>query len=231
MANSPNLGLPYISDSQAQKHYTANEAFRILDAMVQLSVKGRTLVNPPGSPAEADRWIIPAGATGVWAGKTNQIAVYQDGAWAYFVPDEGWIAFCEDEGSVVFVAGAWTSYMVVTSNGAAMGMDIAEEEVIVSGATTDTSIVIPARSIVLAVSVRTNLAITGATSYNCGVVGNTSQFGGSLGIALGSSNIGVIGPTAFYSDTPVRLTANGSNFTAGRVRVAIQYLKFNAPTS
>jgi hypothetical protein len=28
---------------------------------------------------------------------------------------------------------------------------------------------------------------------------NTSQIGGSLGIALGSNNIGVIGPSAFYA--------------------------------
>ncbi|WP_328586278.1 hypothetical protein [Roseibium suaedae] len=31
----------------------------------------------------------------------------------------------------------------------------------------------------------------------------------------------MIGPTAFYSDTPVRVTANGGSFTGGTVRVAV----------
>ena len=87
-----------------------------------------------------------------------------------------------------------------------------------------------ARSIVLAVSTRTTVAVTGATSYDCGTAAVSNTFGGTLGIALNSTNIGVVGPTAYYADTPVRLTANGGAFTGGRVRVAIQYLFFTAPT-
>jgi hypothetical protein len=63
------------------------------------------------------------------------------------------------------------------------------------------------------------------------VAGNTSQFGGSLGITLGSNNIGVIGPTAFYANSAVRVTAAGGNFTAGRVRVVLYALAFTAPTA
>ncbi|MFD1903837.1 DUF2793 domain-containing protein [Paenibacillus rhizoplanae] len=32
-------------------------------------MKDQHLTAPPGSPVEADRYIIPSGATGVWAGK------------------------------------------------------------------------------------------------------------------------------------------------------------------
>ena len=71
----------------------------------------------------------------------------------------------------------------------------------------------------------------GASSFNCGISGDLSKFGGSLGIALGSTNIGVIGPTAFYSNTPVVLTAVGGNFTGGKVRVAAQFITFAAPTN
>jgi hypothetical protein len=91
--------------------------------------------------------------------------------------------------------------------------------------------VIADRMIVLAVASRTTQAITGATSYGVGVAGNTSQFGGSLGIALGSSNIGVIGPSAFYANTPIRVTAAGGNFTGGKVRVVLYALAFTAPTA
>ncbi|MBO9422911.1 hypothetical protein J7481_25625 [Labrenzia sp. R4_2] len=73
-------------------------------------------------------------------------------------------------------------------------------------------------------STRTTTAITGAASYDCGISGETSKFGGSLGIAEGSTNAGVIGPQAFYSDTNVRLTADGGSFTAGAVKVALHYL-------
>ena len=42
MDQTPNLKLPYIMPSQAQKHVTHNEALRFLDAVVHLSVKSRT---------------------------------------------------------------------------------------------------------------------------------------------------------------------------------------------
>ncbi len=231
MSATPNLGLPYIDQNQSQKHVTHNEALKLLDGMVQISVKGRTTTAPPASPSEGDRWIVPAGATGAWSGKTNNIALFKDGFWAFFVPAQGWIAFVENEGTVVFAAGQWNVDVVITTNGAAMGMTILEEEIVCSGATSATSIVIPARSIAFAVSTRTTQGITGATSYHCGIAGDQAKFGGSLGVALGSTNVGVIGPTAFYSDTQVVLTANGGAFTGGKVRVAIQIMTFAAPTA
>ena len=229
--STPHLGLPYIDQGQAQKEVTHNQALKFLDGLVQLSVKDRTTTTPPSSPAEGDRWIIPSGATGVWAGKANQIALWTDAAWTYFVPLPGFVCFIEAEGVVVYANSAWQSVSVLTANGASIGLNINEQEVVLSGATTDTTIVMPARSIVLAVSTRTTVAITGATSYDCGEAGGvTNKFGGTLGIALGSTNIGVVGPTAYYADTAVRLTANGGSFTGGRVRVAVQYLFFTAPT-
>jgi hypothetical protein len=62
---------------------------------------------------------------------------------------------------------------------------------------------------VLGVSTRTSVAIAGATSYSCGVAGEAGKFGGSLGVAKNASNVGVIGPTAYYADTPVVITAAG----------------------
>ena len=48
MTDTPNLTLPYIFASQAQKHVTHNEAIRTLDCLVQLSVESRALTSPPG---------------------------------------------------------------------------------------------------------------------------------------------------------------------------------------
>lgn len=228
---TPHIGLPYIVQGQAQKEVTHNQALNVLDGVVQLSAKNRTTTTPPGSPVEGDRWIVGTGATGAWAGKDGQIALWTDASWKFIPPLAGWVCFIEDEGLAVYAGGAWQTVSVLTANGASIGLNIAEQEVVLAGASVDTSIVIPARAIVLAVSTRTTIAITGATSYDCGTASELNKFGGSLGVGLGSTNIGVIGPTAYYSDTPVRLTANGGSFSGGRVRVAIQYFFFTAPTS
>jgi hypothetical protein len=110
-------------------------------------------------------------------------------------------------------------------------LGVAELLVALSGTTVTTGLQIPARAIVLAVSSRTIGAIGGAPSYGVGVAGNPTQFGGSLGIALGSTNIGVIGPTAFYSPTPLVVTPTSGSFTSGQVRLALHYLAFSGPSS
>ncbi len=111
--------------------------------------------------------------------------------------------------------------------------DRAGEELLsgLSGTSITSTIAIPNRAIVLGISTRTVTAITGAISYDCGISGETSKFGGSPGIATGSTNVGVIGPQAFYSATPIVLTAQGGNFTGGAVRTAIHYLLPVAPQS
>jgi len=117
-------------------------------------------------------------------------------------------------------------------SGAAIGAHVVEELLTgLTGASFTSTTTIPDRAIVLAVSTRTVAAITGATSYDCGIVGTPNKFGGALGIAAGSTNVGVIGPQAFYAATPIVLTTNGGNFTGGAVRVAIQYLLPRAPQS
>ena len=91
------LLLPYILASQAQKHVTHNEALRLLDAMVQLSVLDRTRTAPPASPADGDRHIVASGATGLWAGWDLNVAFWVDGVWMRLVPRPGWLAWIADE--------------------------------------------------------------------------------------------------------------------------------------
>ncbi len=68
MAETTNLRLPWLEANQAQKHVTVNESLRRLDGIVQLAVESRGLVVPPASPVDGARWIVPAGASGAWAG-------------------------------------------------------------------------------------------------------------------------------------------------------------------
>ena len=93
-----NLGLNYgwtLGESGWDSGMDAN--LKRLGAVVGLSVKDRDLATPPASPANGDRYLIPAAATGAWAGKTNQIAVRVANTWEYYVPKVGWLCYIEDE--------------------------------------------------------------------------------------------------------------------------------------
>ncbi|MCH8240072.1 MAG: DUF2793 domain-containing protein, partial [Proteobacteria bacterium] len=106
MSNSANLGLPFIEAAQAQKHVTHNEALKALDTVVQLAVLDRDFTAAPGSPANGDRYIVAAGATGSWSGKDGEIAAFQDGAWVFYAPREGWLAWVADEDKLVAWGGS-----------------------------------------------------------------------------------------------------------------------------
>jgi hypothetical protein len=80
----------------------------------QASVKDQNLLAPPASPVEGDRYIIPAGATGAWAGKTNQIVEYQSAAWVFYVPAVGWTAYVDDEQKIY----SWNGSAWVRTGGA-----------------------------------------------------------------------------------------------------------------
>jgi hypothetical protein len=239
---TPRLGLPYVVAAQAQKHIPINESLARLDGLVQLAVESRSVSAQPAGAVAGGVWILPAGSTGAaWTGQpAGTLMRFEAGAWEALLPVEGVLAWVKDENQVVaFDGAAWTplsatfrGLTAAASPGLAnTRLEILEQEVTLSGAATATTILIPNRAIVLAVSTRTAVAVTGATAYNCGVSGDASKFGGSLGVAKNSSNVGVVGPTAFYADTPVVLTAVGGNFVTGKVRVAIHLLRFDAPAA
>lgn len=104
--SSHTLGLPYIQPSQAQKHVTHNEAIRVLDALVQLSVADRDQTAPPGTPIAGDRHIVGPSASADWTGQDGSIAVFEDAAWAFYPPQEGWQAVVRSEGVVLIWDGS-----------------------------------------------------------------------------------------------------------------------------
>ncbi|GHE05465.1 ribonuclease III [Allgaiera indica] len=244
---TPHLMLPYLLAAQAQKHVTVNESLDRLDALVQLAVKANGTTTPPGGPAEGDRYIVGAAATGAWSGWDGGVAQFVGGAWVRLIPHLGWCAWVETEAAMVIWTGAGWQPLATALGLVSLGADTrlaegaqgsavnvaAVEDLLssLSGATATSGVTIPDRAILLGVSARTVTAITGATSYDCGISGEPSKFGGALGAAAGSTNVGVIGPQAFYAPTPVVLTANGGAFTGGAVRIALHYLRPAAPQS
>jgi len=109
VTDTPNLKMPNIENAQAQKHVTHNEALRVLDAVVQLSVIDRDLTAPPATPADGDRYLVGPSATGTWATHDGEIAAWQDNSWVFHAPREGWISWIADEGVALGYDGAvWT---------------------------------------------------------------------------------------------------------------------------
>jgi len=105
---TPVLALPMIRPAQAQKHIPHNEALRLLEVLVQAGVAGRSRTAPPEDPPEGARWLVPAGATGDWAGRAGQIAVFLQGAWVFLTPAEGWQIWVSDEALALrFQGGTW----------------------------------------------------------------------------------------------------------------------------
>jgi hypothetical protein len=124
-----------------------------------------------------------------------------------------------------------TPILAQAAHGGGTSAGCLEQLVTLSGATTNSSVLIPNGAIVLAVSNRVVTAITGATSYSCGVAGNATQFGSLLGASVGLTNLGLIGPAPFYADTAVLYTAAGGAFTGGQLRMTIHYLMPSIATS
>jgi len=116
MANTdPNLGITYgwtLGESGWGSAMDAN--LKRLGATVGLSVKDRDLTTPPASPADGDRYIVPAAATGAWAGKANQIAVRIDGVWEYHAPQTGWLCYIEDEAKLsAYKPAGWSAGIAI----------------------------------------------------------------------------------------------------------------------
>lgn len=97
MTVTPRLSLPLLAAGQAQKHVTHNDALVRLDALIHLVVDSRTQLEPPVSPSELSAYIVPAGAAGVFAGHTDQVALFEDGGWTFLMPRTGWQAWVADE--------------------------------------------------------------------------------------------------------------------------------------
>ena len=234
MTSTPRLSLPVIEAAQAQKHVTHNEALVLLDALTQLAVESRALTAPPGSPADGACYIPATGASDAWSGWDGQIAAYSGGGWLKIVPVSGLKAWVKAERlTVTFEDGVWRDGVALTGNGGRVTLRAKEEELTLSGAYVETAdaAFIPNGAIVLGVAARTTEAITGATSYAVGTAANATQFGDTLNVALGSTNVGAIGPVAFYADTKARVTANGGSLSAGKVRLIVYFIEIAAPTS
>lgn len=106
MTSTPHLALPLLAAAQAQKHVTHNEALASLDALVHLAVKERGRTAAPGSPAQGERYLVGAGASGDFASHDGEVALFDLGVWRFYSPRPGWRAYVEAEGRIVVFDGS-----------------------------------------------------------------------------------------------------------------------------
>lgn len=96
---TPNLQLSEMPSNSLQPSAPFNASMQALDALVQLTVETITATPPTTTSADVGkRWIVGTGATGVWVGKDNQVALCTAAnTWTYYTPQEGWRADVKDE--------------------------------------------------------------------------------------------------------------------------------------
>ncbi|MBR9826169.1 MAG: DUF2793 domain-containing protein [Alphaproteobacteria bacterium] len=239
LQHSARLGLSLVMPDQAQKHVTVNESLLRLDGLVQPVAQSATRQDEPPDPGNGQAWIIPAGATGPhWSSFPETLLVqFRDGAWHGLPPQTGWQTYvCDEQAVRIFDAGKWRWAAQETrlseGDGGSHTRSLIEEVEVsdLVGAEVVSALIIPDRAIILAVCAVVTETITGPESFDLGIAGEASKFGGALSTSAGARNIGVIGPQAFYADTPITLRANGGAFTSGKVRLSLHAMGFQAPS-
>ncbi|MEO1292828.1 MAG: DUF2793 domain-containing protein [Pseudomonadota bacterium] len=236
LTTTPHLDLPLVAAAQAQKHVTVNEALQLVDLVAQLSVLSATLADPPSEPTEGDRYLLPASATGAWAGQGGKIAAWCDG-WLFLTPQIGWTAFVQDAGETRrFESGAWQlqpggDTLAKTSSGASVRAQIASVDMTLSaGGAQSSPAFIPDRSVVIGVTARVISPLAGPGTWRLGTPDSDTRYGSGLGTTLNSFAHGITGsPIGYYGATSLLVSPEGADFSAGTIRLAAHYFSLSVP--
>ena len=113
----PGLGLSGFWTLGEDNWKDANDVnLRTLSALTQPVVLSRVTALP-GSPTDGDIYIVPDGA----GSNPNEIAIRDNGAWVYLVPEEGWTAYVADANENVQFNG--TDWVAFAAGGGATALD------------------------------------------------------------------------------------------------------------
>lgn len=102
--------LPNLYVGQSQKELTHNEALARIDALLHPVVEAKLMAPPIGLSDSSDGlcWLIGSAATGIWAGRSGQVARWSGGSWRYIKPVPGMTLWSASGNKRLFyIAGAW----------------------------------------------------------------------------------------------------------------------------
>jgi hypothetical protein len=117
-----NNNILLLSKSQEFKEYLINEGFKALSILKGV-ITSNVITAPPGSPDPDDFYIVPTGATGDWAGKTNQIAYpatdYNGNptGWQFYSPYEGLFLWLVGTGMIYYDGTDWQNTSITPESG------------------------------------------------------------------------------------------------------------------
>ncbi|MDD9797991.1 MAG: DUF2793 domain-containing protein [Alphaproteobacteria bacterium] len=246
--DSTHLKLPFLAAAQAQKHVTVNESLRRLDILVHMQVTAFGRNAPPSRPNEGDGYGLGSSPSGVWAGKANQLAFYQDKAWVFLVPKEGWRVWDKTNNRLsVWTGSSWLAIQGSSTQQSAPqnpsvsstrllpeGMRMRALQIdhtITRGTYNNTRLIIPDRALVLGVTGRVLSTLTSRMRWNLGVPVSSTRYGTQIGGDAGSIVIGVSSqPIAYYGNTAIRITGYGRSLYSGRIRLKLYILEVSLPT-
>lgn len=108
--NTKNLGLSYgWLTGESGWGQSVNTNFLILDSLVQGRFK--SIINtPPDNSNIGDTYIIGSNPTGVFAGKTNYLAIYTSTGFIYSQPKLSWKLFNEETSHLmIYTSNGWVN--------------------------------------------------------------------------------------------------------------------------
>lgn len=79
-----------------------------IDALLHVAVEAELGI-PPAAPIDGQAWLIAAGASGIWSGKSGQVAARQAGNWLYFFPRTGMRLLNRATGQFIQFTGTWSA--------------------------------------------------------------------------------------------------------------------------
>lgn len=108
------------NDGESQWRQATNQALSKIDATISLSVLQVEQITVPATPTLGDRYLIGTGASGVFAGRANQLAVYGYSAngtqqWNYYSPINGLVAYNLGDSLTYIYDSATVSWVVMPS--------------------------------------------------------------------------------------------------------------------
>lgn len=117
--------LPLLSISQAHKEVTHNEALVRIDALLHAVVVDRLAQAPVAAEDDVGKcWLVDDGASGVWSGKSGQIAIWVGADWRYARPTEGMrVRLHTAQSDLVHVQGTWISAPAIADPAGGLTVD------------------------------------------------------------------------------------------------------------
>lgn len=137
MSTEPITGLTYQAAGSQQTDALQNAELNYYGAWLNCVVLSVGDATPPGSPANGDRYIVGASATGAWAMHDDELAIYRDG-WQFYAPPAAGVPIVknlDDGADWECVAGVWSA----KAGGTALGhFDVTTYGATGDGTTDDT---------------------------------------------------------------------------------------------